>query len=171
MMSGAAGERGRAGHLSDSLHQSLEDRLREFIEAKGPAQLNVASRLLFEHADGRAVTALKAEKHNGVALRAAWEEVVRATRPRTDEPGRVKRREDVVAIHRFVGFAEGRLRITLVPWWERAMLHGYKAIVQGYTDLGAGNLFSVARYFPQHETTLVGPYWYFGRETRARAGD
>jgi hypothetical protein len=58
-------------------------------------------------------------EHDGIAIQAAWEEVTR-TRQAT-EPDR-KWRPDKHKLSWFVGYLEGRTRISAPDWWVQTLL-------------------------------------------------
>lgn len=86
---------------NDELH--LEEGYTAFFAATSPAKIR----------------SLKSQTHTGVALRAAWEEVIRSVKKAKGNRGW---EPDRSAIARFIGFVEGRLMIELPQWWEQIML-------------------------------------------------
>lgn len=106
--------------------EAQED-LSEFVDAALTAtsmgELRERNKMLFNHAIPDAVRELKTHPNDGMALRAAWEEVRRTiVEPPSDVTEREAKKIDRRALQRFVGFVEGRLRIVLPDWWEGAML-------------------------------------------------
>lgn len=79
---------------------------------------------LFGEASAMKLSALRKHPNVGIALRAAWEEIVRNMPNRSDLSE--EQRTDGVLIERispqalwfFVGFSEGRLRAQLPEWWK-----------------------------------------------------
>jgi hypothetical protein len=74
---------------------------------------------LFKSPNRQLIRQLKGLPEDGVALRAAWEEVLLDAKfpkdkvnPKLDQP---------IAVARFLGFIEGRLRLSLPDWWEEAV--------------------------------------------------
>jgi hypothetical protein len=65
---------------------------------------------------------LKGHSELSIALRAAWE-AVRRTISEEKQPIAVK--PDADALHRFVGFLEGRLNVPLPNWWEQKLLNAH----------------------------------------------
>jgi hypothetical protein len=81
---------------------------------------------------------------DGIALRAAWEEVLRSF------PTGIQEKEtslDVRLLSRFLGFLEGRLRVTVPASWEKSFL--------GMAGYSRRNLFPAdLEPSPYHETEL-----------------
>jgi hypothetical protein len=88
---------------------------------------------LFKSPDRKLTRLLKGGAHQGIALRAAWEEVLLEAKfpknkanPKLNQP---------LAVARFFGFVEGRLSLALPVWWEEtiqdAFLGGCGRVVPG----------------------------------------
>ncbi len=92
--------------------------------------------------------------HDGLALQLAWSKVLSRTFARR-QPGEGTGREiklDRRELSRFVGFLEGRLRVSVPPWWEKVVL---SAKAGKRPDLVCD--FVVARHAPHHKTPY-GPW-------------
>lgn len=75
---------------------------------------------LFKSLDTEAIRQLKFHQHKGISLRAAWIEFVSAA----TEPKDGERRKTVEPFraHRFLGFVEGRLGVSVPRFWETTLL-------------------------------------------------
>jgi hypothetical protein len=102
----------------------LDREIRSVILAKTAHDCASADKALFETLDSKKVRSLKFHENDSLSLRAAWIEV-RIALPK-DEQRRLTRPKSN-ALYRFLGFAEGRLRVTLPSWWEECILQ-----VSGY---------------------------------------
>ena len=99
--------------------------LTAIVKAESPSELQTAYRSTFNPATHERVEELRAGKHDGIAMQAAWE-LVRRTISEEPQPKdgesptiNVSRR----AAERFAGFVEGRLHVDLPSWWERKLTH------------------------------------------------
>jgi len=110
---------GGYGQSSDSAKDALGD------DAEAKHQLNAKSnpttpkeyKSLFKSLGSENVERLKQHQHTGIALRAAWLQLLIATtvpkRRKTVEPAETQR---------FLGFVEGRLGVGIPESWEAALL-------------------------------------------------
>lgn len=76
------------------------------------------------NADSSALAEYRRSDDCGLALQAAWQPVREEAPSHLDEERTVKV-GTLVSAHRFVGFVEGRLRVTLPKWWVRLLLNAY----------------------------------------------
>jgi hypothetical protein len=101
---------------------TIETRLQKIInsqyahETTDPGYVQ-GFRALFKELGQEGVRRLKAHPHDGVALRAAWEEVSESVQ--ASSRGRDL---DGPKLQRFLGFLEGRLHINAPSWWEKYFL-------------------------------------------------
>jgi len=93
-----------------------EKAMGKIIDASDATQVIEARNLLLDDASEDQLRTFRANAHEGVALYAAWEEATRAAKA-SGKLGPVQRD----SVERFLGFAEGRLGISLPKWWETAM--------------------------------------------------
>src|SRR5205823_5741451 len=102
---------------------SSNELTRRLISADAPATVQAAYRTLFNKMGPEGVHSLLAHGNDTIALRAAWEEV-NLTLPQENSKGvlDVDRRK----LNWFVGFFEGRARLTAPQWWKETVL-GLKA--------------------------------------------
>lgn len=68
------------------------------------------------------VILLRQRRDDSVAIRAAWEVVVRSSSPGLDNQTDAPLSREEAA--RFLGFVEGRLHLSLPEWWQEAVLAG-----------------------------------------------
>jgi hypothetical protein len=110
---------------SDALDSKTKELIEKVVNASDVRAAAKANAGLFKKADRNLLRRLKTVKADGVALRAAWEEMALAD----GKKGKRKRflaekEEDCVFVNpvaaaRFLGFVEGRLGIQLPQWWEQ----------------------------------------------------
>lgn len=92
----------------------------EIAAADSGPKLNAVYSRLFLKADWKTIDELKGHDHDGIALQAAWEEVRRSI-PQEGPKRLLGERApllDAKKTHRFIGFVEGRLKVTPPPFWE-----------------------------------------------------
>jgi hypothetical protein len=92
--------------------QSVIDQI---VRSTDVEEVQKSYKLLFRDAKADLIRALKNHANDGLALRAAWEDV-RLTVP-VEEPKHAVR-PGARQLQRFLGVVEGRLKITLPSWWE-----------------------------------------------------
>jgi hypothetical protein len=117
--------------------KGLDSRLQKLVEqiatASDAEKAAVGYIALFKNPDRKLLAQLKQVRQTGVALRAAWEEVLLAGLiPGKQPDSKIVQPE---AAERFLGFVEGRLGISLPAWWEesvrRASLGGCNRVCAG----------------------------------------
>jgi hypothetical protein len=112
--------------VSDSTPAPIEARLRSILaspyayEGNGPGLVK-GFRALYQELGTEGVRRLKAHPHDGVALRAAWEEVRQSVPEKAQANSRGKDLDGPTA-QRYLGFLEGRLRVNAPPWWQKYFL-------------------------------------------------
>lgn len=96
-----------------------------FIKAKSSAHMWEVNQELFAAAPMRRLKDLKTHKHDGIALRAAWEVLRRTIKesPDKDDDADTVVRLDQRSVQRFIGFVEGRLKISLPRQFEKTLQH------------------------------------------------
>ena len=77
----------------------------------------------FAGASREKIAALQTSRNTGVAMTAAWQLLKDAAAAQPAGEG-LAREIAPPAIQRFLGFTEGRLRVTLPQWWERSLAKG-----------------------------------------------
>lgn len=88
--------------------------------ADTPAELRERNIKRFSGQSDRVLDEIECESNDSVAVRAAWERVLRTFPPeRKEEATEVNSREAA----RFLGFLKGRLRIPIPGWWAMALAH------------------------------------------------
>jgi hypothetical protein len=99
------------------------DPVAEIAAADSGPKLNAVYSRLFLKADWKTIDELKGHDHDGIALQAAWEEVRRSIplegAKRLGEKAPLL---DAKKTQRFIGFVEGRLKVTPPPFWEDLLL-------------------------------------------------
>ncbi len=94
--------------------------------AEDAGDLNDAYASLLCDAPPEGLAKLLTSDSTGLALQAAWEEVKRSMPRSPASPVRSRRsgmsRLNRVSLARFIGFVEGRLRVTVPDWWEDHLL-------------------------------------------------
>jgi hypothetical protein len=94
-----------------------QEQLNRIIGADHPAAQKELFAELYRNADKQALAALKGHTDPGVAIRTAWEEMYQRNPP--ENAAEVTREFGALALERFVGFVEGRLRIQVPDaWWQ-----------------------------------------------------
>ncbi|MGC3966409.1 MAG: hypothetical protein QM775_03260 [Pirellulales bacterium] len=91
--------------------------LSEELSLEAAANLH---RELFTNPSRDSLKRLKASPQHGIALRAAWEEVLLESRVKREHEEWVRERR--VAIAKFIGFIEGRLHTSVPEFWEHGAL-------------------------------------------------
>jgi hypothetical protein len=104
---------------SNAQRGEMDMRIRAVIDADDDLDAPGSIQQLFERAGAEGLRELRASKHLGIALRAAWEDVRRGI-PKDEQKQFV--RPIGGSEHRFVGFAEGRLSTPIPDWWESTIL-------------------------------------------------
>src|SRR5262245_7802375 len=99
---------------------SIAKRLESITDANWPKEIRKIHREVLHPCADRQVAELKTHAHLGIALAAAWE-VVRRTLSEEKQQAKLLK-PDAQALHRFLGFVEGRLSIELPHWWESMIL-------------------------------------------------
>ena len=79
---------------------------------------------LFQNCNDDQLKRLKAHSNHGVAIQASWEQLRRAidTLPKKKSKEEEWEFVDPNSLHRFLGFIEGRLHLTIPCEWEKEML-------------------------------------------------
>ncbi len=117
-----------AGSLSgqdrdDKSKPETEKEIDAILQAKYAHATARGYAALFKRVGPDGVRALKNHKHPQIAIRAAWEEI-RLTLPEKNQARVVQ--VDPHRLHRFLGFLEGRLAVSVPEWWQDAVV-GAKA--------------------------------------------
>jgi len=94
--------------------------IQRVLEAGSGLEISAAYRDLFAAVGVEGLAELKRSPHDSIAIQAAWEEVL-MTIPATD--GAEAYRPDAQVLQRFIGFLEGRGRVTLPDWWAKVFLN------------------------------------------------
>jgi hypothetical protein len=94
--------------------------IESIVNAKSPVFAATGFEKLFDKRRAEQIRGLKAHASVGIGLRAAWEEV-RISVPEKRQPSQLD--VDRTRLSRFIGFVEGRLCISLPPWWEETVLN------------------------------------------------
>jgi hypothetical protein len=115
-------------------------------------------------ADWETLSKLQASHDTSVAIQAAWEHVRRSLpNERPEYEGHRPPSLDQKAANRFLGFVEGRLPVTVPPWWQELILKG-----RGHAHVDGSHWHefkgsSLGRYYEQgvgdrnEDVLLVGP--------------
>jgi hypothetical protein len=107
--------------IAKSGPDSVTEKQIEAIEnAKHSIDAKAAYKNLFDKKRAAQVRDLKDNPNLGIALRAAWEEVVRTVPTKDWRPPYTV---DGQALQDFVGFAELRLGVTVPAWWKETILN------------------------------------------------
>jgi len=114
-----------AAQQPEPLDAEVASVVRAIAEAKTPQDAAKGLTKLFKGADRKKLEQLKQVKEDGVALRAAWDEVLLEGTPRKDTETNQKR-VDLAAATRFLEFTENRLRIPLPSWWQYSVKHAWR---------------------------------------------
>jgi hypothetical protein len=112
------------GQESEPLTPGLQNLVRAITNASNAEEAARSYIKLFKGANRDKLQRLKKVAQQGVALRAAWEEVLLSGTPRRDAKAYLDLVEPV-AVSRFLGFVEGRLEIELPSWWESAVKNAH----------------------------------------------
>jgi hypothetical protein len=111
--------------LVAACEEETEDMPRHSGEAGDIQSLDVYYREKVLNADRSALFELQRSDDVGLALRAAWELVIReATEREPKDPDQGVEIAALSSAHHFAGFAEGRLRKSIPAWWSGAILDG-----------------------------------------------
>ena len=95
----------------------IEELIANVLSAQNSVDVRIASGTLFRAVDARRVKVIRGNRNDGIALRAAWE---LALGEAGISSGRGKRRQDhAAAMNRFLGFVEGRLKVTVPNYWMK----------------------------------------------------
>jgi hypothetical protein len=111
--------------LSALFHENVqkgidqENLIQEVSNAKKASQLASIYERVFKNSDRGTIQQLKRQRNVSIALRAAWQNVLVESVPAR---GSVDVKLDSRHISRFVGFIEGRCRLTVPTWWEQSFL-------------------------------------------------
>ena len=105
--------------LAIAQDDSLMSRAESASHASSPYEMAQGYEAVFGKASSAQLYGLMSHRHNGVALRAAWERV-RRTVPEVSQQRATKPPSE--ALQRFIGFAEGRLGFGLPEWWVESVL-------------------------------------------------
>jgi hypothetical protein len=116
--------------------------VQQVLQAKNSLTAGDAYRALFRRAGTEGLRDLQNSKHDGIALRAAWDEV-RLTAEGKEPQVRVP--VDAGRMHRFLGFVQGRLGVTPPRWWEEVVLSAWADHRDNYF------------YFPQPKDRVYHP--------------
>lgn len=99
---------------------TLSKKVESFCQAESSFEQFSAGIELFQQATIGELEKLKMDPHEGVAIRAAWE-FVRRTVDETEKETPV--RVNAESLHRFLGFVEGRLKISVPVSWQDTVLN------------------------------------------------
>ena len=134
--------------------------LENIHKAKDALELANAYSELCSVASKEQLGGLKAHRHTGIALQAAWEEVCSTFPAHVRQGQESDTRINPRAMAYFLGFVEGRLRVRLPKWWRQGMAKA------GYNDNkskfdGARNIIEIPYsddyYSPHTDDTPSGP--------------
>jgi hypothetical protein len=99
-----------------------------------PSDVVNARNILFAQATAGRLQHFRNGTHDAVAIYAAWEDMLQTSRTAMAEG-----RFDVGAAERFLGFVEGRLRLSLPDWWQEALrsakVDGKRIALYGSPDI------------------------------------
>jgi len=110
------------GELSDGRAGDVDaDAIARIADASGPSELVRARKALVDRATPHQLQELKTDRHDAVALYAAWKDMVSRSKSATKE-GRLEK----VAVERFLGFVEGRLTVGVPKWWQDTLQSSLK---------------------------------------------
>lgn len=96
-----------------------EPKLSRIHNAKTSTELSKAYRILFREVSEAQSDKLLQDKHDAIAISAAWE---RAQREVEEGDAQVASSSKHAALGRFVGFVEGRLGVAVPSWWEQSVM-------------------------------------------------
>jgi hypothetical protein len=114
----------RGGYLALSpVDKRLEQALEEINRAK-EISIDNAYLQLFRTVDSKGLHKLLAFDNDSIALQCAWEEV-RTDLPAKDRGNVPPLRLDAERLQRFLGFLEGRLRLSCPDWWQDLILNAH----------------------------------------------
>ncbi len=121
-----SGDEARSAKTTTTASAKTQKHVSEVLRAPTALHLRIAYKALLKKAQPRDLRKLKSGLYDGIALQLAWSDVTRST---FNEGRRLKQTNngmqlDRRALSRFVGFLEGRLRVTIPVWWEKAVLGG-----------------------------------------------
>jgi hypothetical protein len=119
------------------------------LDAKDAMEAKERFETLFKNTSDERLRRLKGHPHDGIALRAAWEEV-RLSFPAQAKPKAAS--PDQKLLQRFVGFLKGRLRTELPVWWLEMLLEA-KAYRRDHVSLPWPPDLRTVHYHEQ------GPFW------------
>jgi hypothetical protein len=97
-----------------------EKEIGELFRSSSAYKLAKRYETLFARLRSGEVSRLKQQANDGIALRAAWEVVLRRLPKPEEEESWVL--PDDRSLSRFMGFVEGRLHVNPPDWWQRAVL-------------------------------------------------
>lgn len=113
---------GRSPHMTAAQPCDFAATLDDIEQAMTELELSQAYATVLHRATAESVERFKAHSCTGLALQAAWADVkqfISAKRPsRDDSPGEETRKLPVVTTAKFIGFVEGRLRVSPPKWWK-----------------------------------------------------
>jgi hypothetical protein len=98
----------------NELSPELQDKVQEVLQAPTDWEMHRRCRSLFEAAGTEGLRELKLHQHDGIALQAAWEEVLRTIPEKESES---TGRPDWVQVNCFLDFMEHR-GLEIPGWWK-----------------------------------------------------
>src|SRR5258708_2461801 len=100
-----------------------DEKINEIITQLGKAKYGHESlelyRSLFKAAGGEGLGKLKIHRDDSIAIQSAWE-MVRLTVP--ENQGKAAYRPDPKTLTWFLGFLEGRMRVSPPEWWHQVVI-------------------------------------------------
>lgn len=121
---------GWAGRCDEKV-APLDAKLKAVLDATNRPDASAAYNSLFADGELEKLCVLDDDRFKGIALRSNWEKVIRSVPERTqDQIFDIDRSR----LARFLGFCEGRLKLSLPSWWEQTVLsakaHGGRESIQ-----------------------------------------
>jgi hypothetical protein len=135
-----------------ALAQDIADAQGESVAStsRTPYELNDEYSRRIRKVDWSILSTLQACEDTGVAIQAAWEHVRRSLpNQRPEYEGLRPPPIDRKAANRFLGFVEGRLRVSAPPWWQELIVSGRGHILSNGQHSYRFNGTALGRYYEQ----------------------